>query len=85
MNLRLTDELREFVNRNSGADTPYASPREYVVELLRQHKLRQEAGAAREVIVEGYQDTSADPRRSAVFVSPTLQFDESTGLATDQP
>lgn len=56
LNLSLTDELRAFVDRNSGDGTLYATPSEYVRDLLRQHKSRQEAAAARDAIVEGYQD-----------------------------
>ncbi|WP_146597728.1 ribbon-helix-helix domain-containing protein [Novipirellula aureliae] len=56
LNLSLTDELRAFVNQNSGDGTLYATPSEYVRDLLRQQKARQEAASARDAIIEGYQD-----------------------------
>lgn len=56
INLSLTDELRAFVNENSGDGTLYATPSEYMRDLLRQQKRRQEAAAARDAILEGYQD-----------------------------
>lgn len=59
LNLSLTDELRAFVDANSGNGTLYATPSEYVRDLLRQQKVRQEAHAAREAILDGYQDAVA--------------------------
>ncbi len=59
LNLSLTDELRAFVDQNSGDGTLYATPSEYVRDLLRQQKARQEAAAARDAIIEGYQDAIA--------------------------
>ena len=59
LNLSLTDELRAFVDENSGDGTMYATPSEFVRDLLRQQKSRQEAGAARAAIIEGYQDAIA--------------------------
>ena len=56
LNLSLTDELRAFVDENSGDGTVYATPSEFVRDLLRQQKQRQEAAAARDAILEGYQD-----------------------------
>ena len=56
INLSLTDELRAFVDANSGDGTLYATPSEFVRDLLRQQKSRQEAAAARDAIVEGYRD-----------------------------
>ena len=55
INLSLTDELRAFVDANSGDGTLYATPSEFMRDLLRQQKSRQEA-AARDAILEGYQD-----------------------------
>lgn len=55
INLSLTDELRAFVDANSGDGTLYATPSEFVRDLLRQQKSRQEAAAARDSILEGYQ------------------------------
>lgn len=59
LNLSLTDELRAFVDANSGDGTLFATPSEFVRDLLRQKKSRQEAAAARDAILEGYQDAIA--------------------------
>ena len=56
LNLSLTDELRAFVDQNCGDGTLYATPSEFVRDLLRQKKLQMEAAAARDAIVAGYQD-----------------------------
>lgn len=56
LNLSLTDELRAFVDQNSGEGTLYATPSEFVRDLLRQRKQRQEADAIRDAIIEGYHD-----------------------------
>lgn len=56
INLSLTDELRAFVDDNSGDGTLYATPSEFVRDLLRQQKQRQEASLARDAILDGYQD-----------------------------
>jgi len=56
INLSLTDELRAFVDSNSGDGTLYATPSEFVRDLLRQQKMRQAAASARDAIIEGYQD-----------------------------
>lgn len=59
LNLSLTDELRDFIDRNCGDGTLYATPSEFVRDLLRQKKLQLEAAAARDAIIEGYQDAIA--------------------------
>ena len=56
LNLSLTDELREFVDQNSGDGTLYATPSEFVRDLLRQRKRQQEAALVRDAILDGYQD-----------------------------
>jgi antitoxin ParD1/3/4 len=56
INLSLTDELRAFVDSNSGDGTLYATASEFVRDLLRQQKQRQEAAAIRDAIIDGYQD-----------------------------
>ena len=58
INLSLTDELRAFVDANSGDGTLYATPSEFMRDLLRQQKSRQEAVAARDAVLEGYQDAN---------------------------
>lgn len=59
LNLSLTDELRAFVDENCGDGTLYATPSEFVRDLLRQHKRQVEAAKARDAILEGYQDAIA--------------------------
>ena len=56
LNLSLTNELRAFVDAHSGEGTLYATPSEFVRDLLRQRKARLDAQAARSAILEGYQD-----------------------------
>lgn len=56
MNLSLTDELRGFVDRNCGEGMLFATPSEFVRDLLREKKARMEAAAVREGILEGYED-----------------------------
>ena len=57
LNLSLTEELRAFVDENCGDGTPYATPSEFVCDLLRQRKSRQDAAQARDAIIVGYQDS----------------------------
>jgi len=56
LNLSLTDELRAFIEENCGDGTLYATPSEFVRDLLRQRKLQMEAEKARDAILAGYQD-----------------------------
>ena len=56
LNLSLTDELRAFIDRNSGDGTLYATPSEFVRDVLREKKERLEAGQIRDAILEGYED-----------------------------
>lgn len=56
INVSLTDELRAFINRNSGNGTLYATPSEFLRDVLREKKERIEAAELREGIVEGYRD-----------------------------
>jgi antitoxin ParD1/3/4 len=56
LNLSLTDELRAYVDRNSGDGTLYATPSEFVRDVLRDRKERQEAAEIRDAILAGYQD-----------------------------
>jgi antitoxin ParD1/3/4 len=58
LNLSLTDELRDFVDANSGDGTLYATPSEFVRDLLRQKKQQMEAAAIRDSIIAGYQDAA---------------------------
>ena len=59
LNLSLTDELRSFVDAHCGDGTLYATPSEFVRDVLRRHKAQEEAAAARDAIVAGYQDAVA--------------------------
>jgi len=56
LNIALTDELRSFIDQNSGDGTFYATPTEYVRSLIREEKQRQEAAMLRSGIIEGYLD-----------------------------
>ncbi|MBS0263941.1 MAG: CopG family transcriptional regulator [Planctomycetes bacterium] len=56
LNLSLTDELRAFIDSNSGDGTLYATPSEFVRDVLREKKERMEAAQIRDAILEGYQD-----------------------------
>ena len=56
LNLSLTDELRAFIDQNCGDGTLYATPSEFVRDILRKQKLQQEAAVVRDGILEGYQD-----------------------------
>ncbi len=65
LNLSLTDELRAFIDQNCGDGTLYATPSEFVRDIIRRHKLQLEASAVRDAILEGYQDALAG--RTSVF------------------
>ena len=49
LNLSLTDDLRAFVDGQSGDGTLYARPSEFVRDLIRNHKLQMEADRLRAV------------------------------------
>lgn len=59
LNLSLTDELRAFVDENSGDGTLYATPSEFVRDLLRHKKDAMDAAKLRDGVIEGYQDLAA--------------------------
>jgi antitoxin ParD1/3/4 len=59
LNLSLTDDLRAFIDENCGDGTLYATPSEFVRDLLRQKKVQIEAAKLRDAILEGYQDAIA--------------------------
>ena len=56
LNLSLTDELRAFIDQNSGDGTLFSTPSEFVRDVLRRQKAQQEAAKVRDAILEGYQD-----------------------------
>lgn len=59
LNLALTDELRAFVDQQSGDGTLYATPSEFVRDLLRHKKQALDAANLRQGIIDGYQDLIA--------------------------
>jgi len=59
LNLSLTDELREFIDSNCGDGTLYATPSEFVRDVLRQRKQQLEAEQVRDSIIAGYRDAIA--------------------------
>lgn len=65
LNLTLTDELRAFIDRNCGDGTLYATPTEFMSDILRENKQRIEAAESRTGILEGYQDAIAG--RTSMF------------------
>ncbi len=58
LNLSLTDELRAFVDEQSGDGTLFATPSEFVRDLLRKQKLHMEAEVLRTGVIEGLQDAA---------------------------
>lgn len=59
INLSLTDELRAFVDENTGDGSSFATPSEFLRHLIREKKERMEAATLRDAILEGYQDAIA--------------------------
>jgi antitoxin ParD1/3/4 len=59
LNLSLTNELRAFIDQNCGDGSLFATPSEFVRDILREKKDRMEAAAMRDAILEGYQDVIA--------------------------
>lgn len=58
LNLSLTDELRAFVDTQSGDGTLYATPSEFVRDLIRKHKQQMEADRLRVGVIEGLHDAA---------------------------
>ncbi len=56
INLSLTDDLRAFLDENSGDGTLFSTPSEFVRALIRERKERQEAAELRQAVLEGYDD-----------------------------
>ncbi len=82
INLSLTDELRKFIDQNTGNGSLYATPSEFLRSLLREKKERQEAQELRSAIIEGYQDAIAG--RTAPF-SGDLKMDMDRFLSKGSP
>ena len=56
LNLSLTDELKTFVQENSGSGTLYSTPSEFIRDAIRERKERMDAANLRTGILEGFQD-----------------------------
>jgi len=63
LNLSLTDELLSFISDNSGDGTLYATPSEFVRNILREKKERIEAAQLRDAIIDGFQDATSGKTR----------------------
>lgn len=59
LNLSLTDELRSFVDQQSGPGTTFSTPSEFLRALIREKKDRLEAASVRAAVLEGYSDIRA--------------------------
>lgn len=55
-NISLTDEMKQFIVSQYGSGTLYASPSEYIRDLIRHERDRIETQKLRSAILEGYQD-----------------------------
>jgi len=58
LNISLTEELRAFVDGQIGDGTMYATPGEFIRDLIRRHKQQMEADRLRNGIIEGFQDAT---------------------------
>ncbi len=63
INLSLTNELRGFLDANSGEGTLFSTPSEFVRALIREKKERQDAASLRQAVVDGYEDIRAGRTR----------------------
>jgi antitoxin ParD1/3/4 len=79
LNLSLTDELRAFIDANCGDGTMYATPSEFIRDLLRHKKEQQDAANIRQAILAGYQD--AIHGRTTPFTGNLRQLLSSTDPA----
>lgn len=59
LQLALTDELRAYVDAHCGDGTMFATPDEFIRDLLRQRKRQEDAERARDAILAGYNDALA--------------------------
>jgi antitoxin ParD1/3/4 len=59
LNLSLTDELRAYIDSQSGPGTTFSTPSEFVRAVLRERKEREEAASIRAAVIEGYEDIRA--------------------------
>jgi antitoxin ParD1/3/4 len=58
LNLSLTNELRAFVDAQCGDGTLYATPSEFVRDLIRRHKQQMEAERLRDGVIAAFQDAA---------------------------
>lgn len=58
LNVSLTNELRAFVDENLFDGTLFATPSEFVRDVLREKQQRNEAAQIRDAIIEGYRDAA---------------------------
>ncbi|MDP1799555.1 MAG: hypothetical protein Q8K78_18805 [Planctomycetaceae bacterium] len=56
LNLSLTDEMRAFIDQNSGDGTLFPTAGEFVRNVLREKMERLEAACIRDAILDGYRD-----------------------------
>jgi len=56
LNISLTDEMKRFIGSQSGSGTLYATPSEYVRDLIRHEQARLEAKKLRTDILVCYND-----------------------------
>lgn len=59
LNLSLTNELRAFIDENTGDGTLYSTPSEFLRDVLREKKQRMEAAKMRDAILDGFKDLIA--------------------------
>ena len=74
INLSLTDELRSYIDKNCGDKGLYATPSEFLRDLLREKKEREEIAALRDGVLEGYRD---------MLSGKSLEFEGSLRSALD--
>jgi antitoxin ParD1/3/4 len=58
INLSLTEELRDFIDRHCGDGSEFATASEFVRDVIREKKRRIEAAALRDSVIEGYSDVA---------------------------
>ena len=56
INISLTNELRAFIDSQCGDGTDYATPSEFLRDIIRDKKRHIEAAALRDAVIEGYRD-----------------------------
>ncbi len=87
INLSLTDELRAFLDDNSGDGTLFSTPGEFARALIRERKDRQDAAALRQAVLTGYGDVVHGRTRPFTGDLRTMldDFPGSTMVRDDRP